>query len=326
MVQRIDMETHFPSVAIVVLTWNNSIDTLECLDSVSQLTYPNLHTIVVDNGSTDGSVDRIRQRYPAIDLLVLASNLGYAAGNNAGLQHALELQADYILILNNDTLVAPDLIDELIRVAEANPRIGMVGPLMYCTQPRDRLFAAGSVIRWRYGDTQNRGMFEPTEMLKEWTQPEAVDYITGCAVMIKRSCLEVIGSFQADYYINYEDTEWGLKAQRAGFEVWYVPAAVIWHKVSVTIGLSSPLSAYYMTRNRLMFFWRNASVLTHWLIVFRISLRILRTILAWSVWPRYRSAKYRRLRLAIWLGLRDFLRGRIGEMGADVARACADQS
>jgi hypothetical protein len=319
------MDTRLPHVAIVILTWNNSIDTLECLDSVGQLDYPNVHTIAVDNGSTDGSVDRIRARFPTLDLLALDSNLGYAAGNNIGIQRALELQADYILILNNDTLVAPDLISELITVAEANPRIGMLGPLMYCAEPRDRIFAAGSIVRWQRGDTQNRGMFRPAEMLKHWAQPETVDYIAGCAVMVKRSCLEAIGPFQVDYFINYEDTDWGIKARRAGFEVWYIPAAVIWHKVSATMGVSSPATAYYMTRNALMFFWRNAPGRTRWWITFRLVARNLRLLLVWSFKPRYRSDKYRRLRSAKWLALRDFFRGRVGQMGADVKRACGYQ-
>ncbi len=316
------MSSDLPCVAIVILTWNNSIDTLECLDSVNQLDYPNLRIIVVDNGSTDGSVDRIRRRYQSIDLLVLDSNLGYAAGNNIGIQHALALQADYILILNNDTLVAPNMINELVQAAEANPQIGMLGPLMYCAAPRDRLFAAGSVVRWLRGDTQNRGMFRSAEMLKQWAQPEAVDYIAGCAVMIKRSCLEAIGPFQVDYYINYEDTEWGIKARRAGFEVWYVPAAVMWHKISATMGIASPAAAYYMTRNALLFFWRNSPRQLRGSVVLRIMLRTLQTIGAWTLKAKYRNDHYRRLRSANWLALRDFLRGRVGKMGADVMLAC----
>lgn len=319
------METHLPRVAIVILTWNNSIDTLECLDSVGQLAYPHVHIIVVDNGSTDGSVDRIRARYPALDLLALDSNLGYAAGNNLGLQRALELQADYILILNNDTLVAPDLLSRLIELAEASPRIGMLGPLMYCAEPRDRIFAAGSIVRWRRGDTQNRGMFQPVEMQARWTKPEAVDYIAGCCVMVRRSCLSAIGLLPTEYYLNYEDTEWGLNARRAGFEVWYVPAAVIWHKVSTSLGRHSALNTYYMTRNGLMFFWRNASTIGRWPLVIRLMIQSLWTLLVWSIRPRYRSDKYRLLRTAKWLALRDFLRGRVGPMSADVMRACGYQ-
>lgn len=319
---KLSMSVSLPKVAIVILTWNNSPDTLECLGSVGQLDYGNFGTIVVDNGSSDDTVRRIRSDFPQVEVVELRVNLGYAAGNNIGIQRALDIGADYILILNNDTLVAPTMLTELVDVARANSRIGLLGPLMYCVQPAATLFAAGSFIRWRRGNTINRGMFQSSADYTQLSEPEPVDYIAGCGVLVRRACLEAIGAFQADYYLNFEDADWGVKTWHSGYEVWYVPKAILWHKVSATLGVASPAAAYYMTRNALLFFWRNSPRLLRGLTVLRIMLRTLQTIGAWTLKAKYRNDHYRRLRSANWLALRDFLRGRVGKMGADVMLAC----
>jgi hypothetical protein len=311
-----------PSVYIVVLNWNNAADTLACLGSLSQLDYPHYTTLVVDNGSTDGSADIIRAHYAEVTILEAGINLGYAEGNNVGIRHALSANAEYVFVLNNDTLVAPNLLSELIRVAETAPQTGMLGPTMYCDTRGDTLFAAGSFIRWTRGETHNRGMFQPAARYAHLKQPEPVDYIAGCGVLVRKELLITAGGLDASYYLNFEDAEWGMRARRYGFGVWYVPQAAMWHKVSASLGQASPANTYYMTRNRLRFFWQNAPAALRCIAVTRVLLRILRTTGAWSTRRAYRNARYRRLRRAQLLGLRDFLHGRCGEMGPDVARVC----
>ena len=227
-----------PLVYIVILNWNNAPDTIECIQSLRKSHYQTYIPLVVDNGSANGSLEEIRCRFPSIDVIELEVNSGYAAGNNAGIQHALKKGADYVLILNNDTLVAPSMIGELIKFAESKPSAGMVGPKMYCANLDDTIFSTGSFIEWAKGKTYNRGMFQRATKVKDPAAPERVDFITGCGVLVSRNFLEAAGGFDPVYFLNYEDAEWGLRAWRLGFEVWYTPSAIMWHKVSGTLGQS----------------------------------------------------------------------------------------
>lgn len=311
-----------PRVVVVVLNWNQPTLTLDCLVSLQSLDYENYHVLVVDNGSTDDSVARIRAAYPATDLLALPSNLGYAEGNNRGIARALALGAEYVLILNNDTLVAPDMLSQLVDFAATRPQLALAGPTVYCTDPPTTLFAAGGAIAWRDGLTTQRGMYQPETTYPVPTAPQAVDFVSGCACLVTRHFLETAGLLDPRYYLNFEDTEWCVRARRLGFEVWYVPAARLWHRVSATLGEASPANTYYMTRNALLFFWNNGPLAARPLALTRILLRTGRTVGAWSLKPAYRSDLFRRKRDANLMALRDFCIGRLGRMGPDVARVC----
>jgi len=311
-----------PAVAVVVLNWNNGPDTVAAIRSLAESDYPNQSVLVVDNGSTDDSLAQIRAAASEVEILALASNLGYAEGNNVAIRHVLARRPDYVLVLNNDTLVAPDMISQLVAIAERSPRIGMVGPAMYCEQPRDLVFCLGSRVNWRQGALNHRGMFQDASVHVQLNEPEAVDFILGCAVLVKRSAIEAVGLMNPAYYLNYEDVEWGIDAGRAGFEVWYAPQAILWHKVSATLGRASPANTYYMTRNALLFFWRNGRGAALWLALWRILFRTTRSVLAWSFKPEYRTDRDRRKRTANILAVRDFFLGRFGAMGPDVAAVC----
>jgi hypothetical protein len=311
-----------PLVYIVILNWNNAPDTLACLASILGLDYPNYYSLVVDNGSTDDSINQIRICYPNIEILETGVNLGYAEGNNAGIRHALTTDAEYVLVLNNDTLVAPSMLTELVRVAELKPQIGMVGPKMYCLEPPDTLFAAGSFIEWAKGETKNRGMFQPATAYGNLKSPEPVDFITGCGVLVRRELIESIGNLTSVYYLNFEDAEWGVRAWRHGFEVWYVPQALMWHKISATLGQASPANTYYMTRNALLFFWQNAPAHLRGMAILRIITRTLWIVGAWTLKAQYKTSAFQRQRQANLLALRDFFQSRFGQMGSDVATVC----
>ncbi|HUV12761.1 MAG TPA: glycosyltransferase family 2 protein [Acidobacteriota bacterium] len=316
----------FPKVAIIILNWNNASDTLSCLASLYWQDYPNSEIVVVDNGSSDGSVGELRSAPYKFELLELESNLGYSEGNNAGIRYALDKGAEYVLILNNDTLVAPSMLYELVQFAESRPQAGIVGPIMYYLDSRETIFAAGSFIDWAKGLTWHRGMGVPAEAYSVLEQPEAVDFIPGCGLLVRRDLVQRAGFLDADYYLNYEDVEWAVRTRQFGFEVWLVPQATLWHGVSATLGLTSPANAYYLTRNALRFFWKNAPPHIRWLSVSRILFRTLRTVLAWTVWQRYRGISFQQRRKAKLLALRDFFLGRSGQMEPDVAaRVCPDQ-
>jgi GT2 family glycosyltransferase len=310
-------------VSIVILNWNNPQDTIECLHSVLSLNYPNFSTLVVDNGSTDDSVSKIKDNYPDIEIIETNKNLGYAEGNNIGIRHAIQSGADYILVLNNDTIVETNMLMELVRVAESRLDAGMIGPTIYCTNPNDKLFAAGSFVLWRQGDLDHRGMFELPGSYVYGNNPELVDFIVGCGVLIPRSVVEKIGLLESKYYLNFEDVEWGVRANRYGYKVFYAPKAIMWHKVSATLGQASPANTYYMTRNALLFFWENIpSVFRRWVVVMQIILRTLRTVMAWTFRSKYQGKFFKQKSLANILAIRDFLLGSYGEMGEDVYNIC----
>lgn len=303
-----------PLVFVIVLNWNNAEDTLECLESLQASHYRPFMPVVVDNGSTDGSTGKIRAVFPDIQQIELESNQGYAEGNNAGIEFALKSGADYVMVLNNDTLVEPGMLGELVRLAASDEKIGMVGPFMYCYQPEDTIFALGSFVDWQRGETINRGMFLPAKSLNGDLAAEKVDFIPGCGVMVSKIFLEKVGYLDPIYYLNYEDVDWGVRAQRKGFEIWYTPKAILWHKVSATLGQTSPMNTYYMTRNALLFFWRNSPPGYRWQAITRIILRTIRTIAAWTIKPKYWNESFRNLRAANLKALWDFSLGSFGKM------------
>lgn len=303
-----------PIVYVIILNWNNAPDTIECIQSLRKSIYQRYIPLVVDNGSTNGAVEEIRNKFSSLEIIELRENLGYAAGNNVGIQYAINKGADYILVLNNDTLVEPSMIGKLVDFAESNPRAGMIGPRMYCANPEDTIFAEGSFIDWANGKTYNRGMFQKASIEVEPAAPERVDFITGCGVLVSRKFLEVAGGFDPIYFLNYEDVDWGVRARRLGFEIWFIPDAVMWHKVSGTLGQSSPTNTYYMTRNGLLFFWRNSPLHLRLVVVGRIILRTLRSIGAWTFKSEYKTEDYRKLRSANLNALRDFMFGNFGQM------------
>jgi GT2 family glycosyltransferase len=313
-------------VAVVVLTWNQCDLTLDCLDSLARLDYPanRLQTIVVDNGSTDDSVVRIHTSYPDVEIIETGENMGYAEGNNAGMWHALQQGCDYVCVLNNDTVVAPGFLRALVDEAVSNRQVGLVGPKMYFSEPPDMVFAAGSIIDWSAGALRQRGIWKrESELGPLYSAPEDVDFIVGCGVLIRAEALETVGLFDSRYYLNFEDVDWCVRARESGYRVRYAPDAVLWHKVSASLGIASPRNTYYMTRNALLFFASHLDGWRRWRAVGRIVLRNLGHIAAWILKPEYRSST-RAKRQANALALRDAFLGRFGKMGPDVNAVCEE--
>ena len=222
-------------VCIVILNWNGLADTQECLRSLQRLTYPNREVILVDNASTGDDVPQLQREFGnSIRIVRNEKNYGFAAGNNAGIRYALDHSSlDYVFLLNNDTVVAPDFLDELVRAAEANPNAGILGPKIYYYDfdgRKDVIWAAGGRIRWWHPwfyHTTGQGHDD----LPKYQKLRAVPWISGAAIMIKLQVLEQISLLNAEYFLGGEDVEYCLKARAHGFKCLYVPAARIWHKV-----------------------------------------------------------------------------------------------
>lgn len=307
-----------PRVAFVVVNWNQTAVTLECLRSLERLDYPAFDVILVDNASDDDAVQVIGSAFPAVQVLRNPENLGFVGGNNRGIDAALAGGAEFIMLLNNDTVVAPDMLLRLLEVMRADPTIGISGPkMLYFDQP-DVIWCAGNHINRRTGDSVRLRAEERDVARAE--PPQEVDFITGCAICLRREVIESIGLLDARFFIYYEETDWCTRARAIGWETVYVPDARLWHKVSATMGATSPATDYYMTRNALLYLAKNNRGLLRWYSVARAAGRALRVSTAYTV--KSRSPHRLRSRNARLLGLRDALLGRWGKMGADVSRAC----
>lgn len=224
-----------PAVAVVVLNWNGKDLTLDCVRSLLEIDTPNVDIIVVDNASDDGSVGAIRDSFGGrVTVVANDENLGFAAGNNAGIRLALERGVDYVLLLNNDTVVDAALIDNLLRPFETNGNLGVAGPKIYYHTPPDRIWFAGGELFLSRGVARHIGIRETDR--GQFDDPRDVDYVTGCALMARREVFETVGLLDPSYVAYYEDADFCVRARRAGYRVVYVPGGKVWHKISASTG------------------------------------------------------------------------------------------
>lgn len=295
----------YPKVSIIILNWNGWRDTIECLESLYQITYPNYDVIVIDNGSKDESIEKIKEYcegkikvkskffeydpsnkpikvieytreeaeagggkeeeiadLPSNRKLVLIKNeknYGFAEGNNIGMRYALKaLNPDYILLLNNDTVVDKRFLDELVKVAESDEKIGIVGPKIYYYNEPRKIQHAGGIINMWTGRRYMRGCGEIDNIKYNKLMP--VDFITGATLLIKRDVIYNIGLLDPEYFSYTEDIDWCYRTTKSGYRILYVPNAKVWHKVSATTGGEmSDTSLYYISRNTIIFMKKNAN-------------------------------------------------------------------
>lgn len=308
-------------VAIVILTWNNPDDTLDCLRTVTALDCSALTTIVVDNGSTDDSVARIRAAHPAVELIETGENLGYAGGNNVGIRHALDAGADAICILNNDVTIEPDFLAPLLAALRERPDVGIVTPLVAQQTDDDRcVWALGSAVNWRTAAVTRNHAGEPVEQWRD-RPPIEVDIASGAAMLVRREVLQQAGLMDERFFLYFEEVDWSLAVRKAGYRILAVPASLVWHEVSATLGATSPVIDYYMLRNHLRLIGRHWQGLRRGCLWSRLVLRNLLAIAAYTV----KSHNGQRIpnRNARLFALRDAMLGRWGKMGVDVERVCS---
>jgi GT2 family glycosyltransferase len=249
-----------PAVAIVVLNWNGLADTLACLESLSRLRYANHRVIVVDNGSTDGSLAALRRTASSsqVEVLDAGRNLGYAGGNNLGIRRALESGADFVLVLNNDTIVDPALLDELLGAADRHPAAGCFAPWILYLSDRELIWFTRS--EWSSGKDAFTAPGKGRLASELSTEPTDTEYVCGAALFFRVEVAREIGLFDERFFLVYEDADWGFRARRAGFGCVTVPAARVWHKIGTSFGSeASPLRTYFSVRNKLLWAEKNLS-------------------------------------------------------------------
>ena len=295
-----------PRVLIIVLCYNGVELTLDCLESLRRLEYESVDILIVDNASRDDTPAVVRAHFPEVRVIETRANLGFAAGNNVGLRYALEQGYDYALLLNNDTEVAPDFLDQLVQVAEADPAIGAIGPTIYYHACPDMIWSAGGVIDWRHGNSAMRGIGQRDR--GQYRTAVDVDFVSGCALLCKRAALERAGLLDERFFMYYEETEWCVRAARLGFRIVHLPTAQIWHKIPLDARADQPYVAYYMTRNRLLFLQATRAAALAW--VHAIVFQDLRTWASLSLRRKWRSKRLHRDAMVRAWG--DFLRQHFG--------------
>jgi GT2 family glycosyltransferase len=288
-------------VSVVVVNWNAREDTHECLESLKRTDHPDFEVILVDNASSDGSVEHVRAAFPEVTLVENSSNERFARASNTGMRLALERGARYSLLLNNDTIVEEGTVGELVRVMESSPDIGLVGSKILYFADKDVIWSAGGDVNLWAGITRHRGIRRKDS--GEYDKQVDVGYLTGCALMARKELIESIGFLDPAYYMYGEDADWCLRARKAGFRVVYVPASRVWHKVSLSSGGEfSATKMYQKTRSNVRLLGRHAKPY-HWVTIPLFSILYLLGALIKGVGTRSPSVPW-----AILRGLIDGLR------------------
>lgn len=236
------MNTMTPRVLAIVVNYNGREYIGRCLDSLAGQTFPDIRIVVVDNGSSDGSVAFLRKNYAQLDLIVLPENLGFSAANNLAIRSGNE---EYIVLLNPDAVSDKEWIRSLVKAIEATPDAGFAASKM-CDYDRPEIidragdgytYAGAGVLR---GRGQNVDMWDNTQWI--------FGACAGAAIY-KRKMIDAVGGFDEDFFLLYEDVDLSFRAQLQGYKCIYVPKAVVYHMISQSIGDDSPVSIYYAHRN-----------------------------------------------------------------------------
>ena len=291
------------SLSIITINYNGLEDTCELMETLP-LEDESVEVIVVDNASKDDEATIIEQRFPQVTVIRSHKNLGFAGGNNLGIQAA---HGKYLFFINNDTLlrckkedVRCKMFQPLIDRLESSPKIGMVSPKIRFSWGTNPIQYAGytplSSITMR-----NRAIGCGEEDHGQYNTAHSTPYAHGAAMMVKREVIDKVGLMPECYFLYYEELDWSMMIRRAGYDIWYEPACTVYHKESQATGQSSPLKSYYMTRNRLLFAKRNISTPQRYLTYcYLIGIVALRDILKFLLSHRPDLAK------ATFKGLRDF--------------------
>ena len=305
------------SVHIVVLNWNGLEDTLECLASIRTLTYPNVRVHVVDNASANNEAEVIEKQFPEVDVLRQKENLGFCGGCNAGIERALAEDADFVMLLNNDALVSPDLLENLLGAYDQLDRPGAVSPVIFKYPDTKNIWF--SIARWeadwRSGEAKFRlALDEDYESLKD-KKPYETEFACGCCLFVSTAVVREVGMFDERYFAFFDEAEWCVRMKQKGFTSYIIPSAHMYHKV----GGSTPslVATYLLTRNRLLWMKENLS--------FGRKLRSYPALAKELIWhllnignfvPEKRRYAPRDYSRAFLQGYKDFFLRRFGKWGA----------
>ena len=222
------------SVTVIVLNWNKKELTIKCVESIKKVNYSNINILVVDNGSTDGSVDTLKEKFPEVSILALENNLGYAGGNNRGFD---SLEADppkFVIFLNNDTIVDENFIEPLVKQLLTKKHAGQTVPKIYYENDSQLVWYAGGIVNLWTGSIYHSGIRQNDG--PDYSKTHKTKYATGCCFCMRYNEFKEFGGFDENFPMYAEDVDLSLWIRSAGKQIWFVPASKIWHKVSASIG------------------------------------------------------------------------------------------
>jgi GT2 family glycosyltransferase len=294
-----------PRVISVILNTNRREDTLSCLESLKNNTYRNHAVIVLDNQSSDGSIEAIRSAYPDVQIITLQSNRGYAGNNNVGINAAIAQGADWVFVLNEDTILATDCLSRLVETGESDSTIGVVGPMVYHHNTPDVIQSAGGLLGSRWASIH---LGQDERDCGQFAHPHEVEWVSGCGILVRREAIRQVGAIDQRYFYYWEETEWCIRIGRAGWKIVHVPLAKLWHKGVTIDHQPKPSVTYYATRNRLLTLSTHRAPPAVWA---HVTTETVRTLTSWTIKPKWRNM--REHRDAMWQGIWDFFRGNWGQ-------------
>ncbi len=256
-----------PKVGLIILNWNRLDDTLECLESVAKLDYGNYETIVVDNGSRTDPVPAVERAFPSLKIIANGINLGYAGGNNVGIRYFLERGVEYVVLLNNDSIVDPTFLTELVRAAQSDPSIAALGPKVLQYDNRDRIYAVYGKAVYGHVLVKVWGWNQPRT---DFADQKDVGFVVGSGMMMSAAALKKIGLLDEEFFAYHEDVDWCECARQQGMRVVYVPSALQWHKGSASTGGGAQYVSpqrYLLARNTVLYAKRHANIF-QWIKLF----------------------------------------------------------
>lgn len=309
-------------IGIVILNYNGEKDTIKCLGSLLNLRLSdyNILITVVDNASPNGNFVYVKDyvsdlkrknvlKGSNIEIVLVenSSNLGFAGGNNSGIRYVLKQGADYVIILNNDTIVDSDFVAHMSETAKSHHHEGILVPKIFFSAGNEFhknrykeselgkvIWYAGGIMDWKNVIASHRGVDEVDR--GQFGKPSYTDFASGCCMMVSKKVFESIGFFDERYFLYYEDSDFSERAKKAGFKILFVPESILWHNNAASTGGSgSKLQDYYITRNRLLFGFRHARLRSK-LALFKQSIKLL-----------FSGRKYQRI------GAMDYYMGRFGK-------------
>ncbi|HMI64823.1 MAG TPA: glycosyltransferase family 2 protein [Cyclobacteriaceae bacterium] len=250
------MQPHFPLVSLITVQYDHLSDTVEFLESAKALTYPNVEIIVVDNNSpNEKPSEEVKRNFPHVHFIQNTQNLGFAGGNNAGLKEA---HGEYFFLLNNDTILPPDLLEPIIHFMETHADAGMASPKVLYADKVTVQYAGARSISPLTGRGKRLGLLEKDT--GQYDRNYKTDLGHGAALIIPKKVADLVGPMPELYFLYYEEHDWCEQVKRLGYSMYYIGESHILHKESIsTGGGESPLKVYYLTRNRLLFMRRNFS-------------------------------------------------------------------
>ena len=248
---------------VVIPTWNRRTDLIDCLESLKRVKAPPLEIVVVDNNSTDGTSKAVADHYPDVHLIQMEKNMGAPVASNAGFKYTLGHQAEFVLRLDSDTVVAPDFLEHLMAAVRAYPEAGVLSPKIYYFDPPDKIWYAGADAHpWHYGAIhQNKDVTDAAVH----NEARFVDYVWGACMLVKGEVLQQTNGFDPDFFIYHEEVDFCKRVQDLGYQLYYEPKSKIWHKVGTLT--PSAWKAYEWNRSKTLLYQKHARNNFHYLFL-----------------------------------------------------------